>query len=150
MTGKFLDEMVKKRTGKVQIFMVLFFIFFGIGLCQNNNPTDDDEKKLREEIIALYQSKGDPGVRDFVNKKKDKITHKFIEDFTEAGVKERKKEWLIVCEIIAEEKSDKKNLADVYLKIGEYFRLTSFYKNATDYFDRALNIYQKLNENKEN
>jgi CHAT domain-containing protein/Tfp pilus assembly protein PilF len=106
----------------------------------------DPEKNLREEILAVYQSKGEQGLRDFVKKQKDKITNKFIVDFAEAGLRGRKEEWLKICEIMAEEKEDEKTVAEIYYKIGTYFKVNLDYKRAIDFFGKALPIYEKIND----
>ena len=104
------------------------------------------EKKLREEILAAYQTKGEPGLREFFKARETQITGKFIVDFADAGVKERKEEWLLACKVMAEGKKDDKTLADVYLRLGKYFRIISNNKKAVDYLDKALSIYQKSND----
>jgi CHAT domain-containing protein/predicted negative regulator of RcsB-dependent stress response len=136
-------NMVRRNIVKI-VFILLFFL----GVCissQDKQLNEDKDKKLREEILSVYQSKGEQGLRDFVKKEKEKITNKFIVDFAKAGLKERKEEWLKICEILAEAKKDEKTLAEVLFNIGEYYRLISEYKKATDYFDKALPIYLKLN-----
>jgi tetratricopeptide (TPR) repeat protein len=145
MTGKFLDEKVEKRAGKVLIFLFLFFIVFSIGLSQNNNAVADDEKKLREEILAAYQSKGEQAVRDFFKNKKEKITQKFIADFAKAGLRKENMSWLKICEIIAEEKRDKWMLGDVYTKMSNIL-FPPDYKNAKLYLEKALKIYVELKD----
>ena len=126
----------------IVFIMVLFFSAFIFP----QEKHADTEKKLRKEILAVYQSKGEQGLRDFFQKQKDKITNKFIVDFAEAGLRERKEKWLKVCEIMAEEKKDQKNLADVLYYTGEYFRVVSDYKKAYDYFEKAFPIYKKSND----
>ncbi|MCP5054575.1 MAG: CHAT domain-containing protein, partial [bacterium] len=77
---------------------------------------------------------------------KNIIPNKFIKDFAKAGAKARKKEWLTVCMVIAAEKKDQKTLADVLYHTGDYFLKISGNKKATDYYDKALLIYLKLND----
>ena len=141
MNGKFLKKGIN--------LILILFLFWGISTLafgQDKNKNANDDKPLREEVLTVYQSGGEQGLRNFIKKQGDKITNKFIVDFAEAGVDERKEEWLQICEVMAEEKRDEKTLADVYLKMGEYFRLISENKKAFDYLDKALPIYFKSND----
>jgi CHAT domain-containing protein/tetratricopeptide (TPR) repeat protein len=124
--------------------LVFFLAVFVFG--QDKQVNADKDKQLREEILEVYQSKGEQGLRDFVIKEKEKITNKFIVDLAKEGVKERKEEWLKICEIMAEEKNDEKALADVLYRTGEYLRSISDNKKAADYLDKALPIYKKLKD----
>lgn len=137
-----------KHFSKKVSFVLILVLLTGLGTLvfgQEKTKTDKD-KKMREEILSIYQSKGEKGLLDFVKKQGDKISNKFIVDFAEAGVNERKEKWLKVCEIMAEEKKDEKTLADVYYKMGTYFRYVTQYKNARDYYEKALPYYLKLND----
>ena len=131
-----------------QVLIVLILLFF-LGVCifsQDKQANDDKDKKLIEKILAVHQSKGEQGLRDFFKKKKDKISNQFIVQLSKLGLKERKKDWLGVCEIIAEEKGDEKTLADVLYQTGEYFRLTSDNKKADEYYEKAFPIYANIND----
>jgi CHAT domain-containing protein/predicted negative regulator of RcsB-dependent stress response len=130
----------------VKIVFVLVF-FLGMLVFSREKQVDEDKnKKLREEILTVYQSLGEQGLLDFVKKKKDKISNTFIIDCAKAGVKERKEEWLKVCAIFAKEKNDEKTMADVLYQTGEYFRLISENEKASHYFEKAFPIYLKLND----
>jgi CHAT domain-containing protein/Tfp pilus assembly protein PilF len=132
------------RINRIKIVFIMVFFFSALVFPQEKQA--DPEKKLREEILAVYQSKGEQGIRGFFKKEKDKITNKFIVDFAEAGLRGRKEDWLKVCEIMAEEKKDKKTQADVLLKIGSNNRVNSNFEMAFDYYEKALPIYKKLND----
>jgi CHAT domain-containing protein len=134
--------MVKSK--KVTIIFILI-IFLG-GLVFSREEQNKADNQLREQILAAYQPGGEQGLLDFVKKEKDKISNKFIVDFAESGVNERKEEWLKTCEIIAEEKRDEKTLADVLYQTGKYLSLISDYEKAADCFDKALSSYIKLND----
>ena len=124
----------------VQIFFILFcLLVFG-----QENQVDNDTR-LKEEILAVYKSAGEEGLRDLVLKNNDKISNKFIGDFAESGVRERNEKWLRICEIIAKEQKDEKALIDVYLRMCRYFRLISENKKALDCLDKALPICVSLN-----
>ncbi len=128
---------------RVIVFILVFFMSAAVfPQAQQADPV----MKLREETLAVYQAKGEQGLRDFFKKSKNRITNTFIVDFAEAGLKERKEEWLKACEIMAEEKKDEKALADVLYKLEGYFREISDYKQASDYLDKALKIYLKLKD----
>jgi hypothetical protein len=49
-------------------------------LFKKENQTEKN-KPLRNTVPAVYQSKGEQGLRDFVKKNKDKISSTFIADF---------------------------------------------------------------------
>jgi CHAT domain-containing protein/Tfp pilus assembly protein PilF len=138
-------KMHRKRNRVKIVFSLI--LFFGVIVFAQDKPVNVNEnKQLREKILAVYQAGGKQGLRDFVQKNKDHISNKFIKDFAKAGKKESKEEWLKACQIIAEEKKEKKTLADVLYNTGEYFNWISENKKATDYYDRALFFYQKLND----
>jgi CHAT domain-containing protein len=139
MSGKFVKD-------KVNPIIVLILLFFFSAFVLGQEKQADENRQLREEILDVYKSDGEQGLRDFMEKQKDKISNKFIVDFAQAGVKERKEEWLNVCEIMAEEKKDEKTLADVLYKIGDYFSLISDNKKALEYFDKSLHLYINLND----
>jgi len=131
---------------RLKIVFILFFVLGVAAFSLDKQGIEDKDKGLREEILAVYQSKGEQGLRDFFKEKGNEITGKFIVDFAEAGVKERKEEWLKACEIMAEEKKDEKTLADVLYILEGYFRKINDYKKASNYLDKTLKIYLKLND----
>ncbi|MCX6580188.1 MAG: CHAT domain-containing protein [Candidatus Aminicenantes bacterium] len=130
----------------LRIVFILFFVLGAAVFSQDKQGIEDKDKGLREEILAVYQSKGEQGLRDFFKERGKEITGKFIVDFAEAGVKERKEEWLKACEIMAEEKKDEKTLADALYILERYFRKINDYKKASNYLDKALKIYLKLKD----
>jgi tetratricopeptide (TPR) repeat protein len=131
---------------RVQIFLILFCFFCAIAVGQESKVNDENNEKLKADILSLFKSKGEEGLRNFVKKHNDKISNQFIVDFAESGVKEKKEEWLSICKVIADEKKDQKAIADVYLKLGEYFRLITDYNKSGNHFDKALPIYVKIND----
>jgi CHAT domain-containing protein/predicted negative regulator of RcsB-dependent stress response len=135
--------MVSKR---IHIFSILIFVFTVVVVGQGSQVNDENNEKLKTDILALFKTKGEEGLRNFVKKHIDEISNQFILDFAESGVKKRKEEWLSICKVIAEEKKDQKAIADVYLKLGEYFRLVPDYNKSGNHFDKALPIYVKIND----
>jgi CHAT domain-containing protein/Tfp pilus assembly protein PilF len=134
------------QRNRIAIVFMLVFCVCGLAHAQEKAEKVNQETQLREEILAVYKSAGKQGLLDFMKKQKDKISNTFIIAFAEAGAKKRKRDSLKVCEIMAEEKKDEKNLADVLFQFGYYFSLIADYKNAFYYFEKALPIYQKLDE----
>lgn len=132
----------------VQIVVFLFFFcIFGLpGFVKDKTDDLEKDKKLREEILAVYQSKGKEGLQDFLKKKINDISNKFIVDLAESGYQERNGELFKISRLIAEEKKDDKILANVYFRMGEYFRLIADYKNADDYLKKALHLFVKLDD----
>ena len=131
------------RNKREQIVFILVFVL--VAFVFGQDKPDEQDKQLREEILAVYKSGGEQGLRGFVKKQKDKISNKFIVDFAESGVNERKEGWLRMCEMMAGEKKDEKTLADVLYETGRYFRLISENKKALEFFDKALPTYIKTN-----
>ena len=111
-----------------------------------NSYTVNEDKKLKEEITAAYASGGEESLRNFVRGKIEILSSEFIVSFAKRGLNKLNKNSLEISEILAEEKKDKKTLADVYLGIGEFYRLTSDYKKAAGYLNESLQIYVKLND----
>lgn len=139
MRGKFF-----MRCANLILIVFLLLGFSTLFFAQDKQK--DDSKQLREEILSVYEAKGEQGLQDFVKKRKEKISNKFIWNLAESGVKERTEELLRVCEIIAKEKNGEKILADVLFKTGKYFSLISDNKKAFDYFDKAFLLYLKLDD----
>jgi tetratricopeptide (TPR) repeat protein len=134
--------MVKSNRGK--IVFILFVFFAAIVFAQDKQG--DDNKELREEILAVYKSRGEKGLRDYVKKNQDKISNTFIVDFAKSGVKGRNEEWLEICLMLAEQTEDKKTLADVLHHTGKYYYLISENIKAVDYLNKALSKYKLLND----
>jgi CHAT domain-containing protein/Tfp pilus assembly protein PilF len=130
------------------IFILFFFVFSLHGVSGQDKKAANEEyiQKLRKEIISVYKTGGKQALLDFFRKNRNKITNKFILDFAKVGVKERKEEWLNICEIMAEESKDEKTLADVLYQTGKYFGLIPNSRKASRYLDKALLIYQKLKD----
>jgi len=139
MYGKSL----KKR---VNLSLILFLFLGFSALVLGQEKQDNQEKQLRDEILSVYQAKGEQGLRDFVKKQKDKISNKFIVDFADDGVDERKKEWLTLCEIMAKEKKDKKTVAEILFRMGKYLIYISDHKTAMDYLSTALSVFIEEND----
>jgi CHAT domain-containing protein/Tfp pilus assembly protein PilF len=136
-------KMVRINRRIIVFIMFLFIIAFVFSQEKQADPVE----KLREEIMAVYQAKGEQGVRDFFKKRKNQITNKFIVDFAKAGAITVREEWLKVCEIMAEEKKNALILADVLVQKSEYLRLISNFKEAFDNLDnKILPIYLKFND----
>ena len=130
---------------KLQTFFIFLFLFSAV-LFGQGNQVEDDKKKLIEEILTLYKTKGDEEVRNFVKKNKDNISRNFIVELAESGVTERNEKWLKISKTIAEEKKDERSLADVYFHTGDFLRLIANYNEANYYFEKALRIYIKIND----
>lgn len=129
--------------GKTIVFIMLFFIC-AVAFPQEKQA--DPVMKLREEILAVYQAKGESGLREFFKKSKNRISKKFILDFAEAGVNERKEEWLKACKIIAEEKKDRMIVAEILFRVGKYYIHIYDHKTAMGYLSAALNEFIELND----
>ncbi len=141
MAGCVSGNFLKRKKG---IFFILFCFFVLLVIGQANQPGDEKEEKLKEEILAVYKSGGEEGLRNFVKNRNEDIRNEFIVEFAKSGEKERKEEWLKISEIMAEEKKDEKTIADVLFRTGEYFRVISDYNNSRINFDKALSIYVKI------
>lgn len=92
-------------------------------------------KPLKEEILAVYYSQKEQGLREFLESGKKKVDYKFIDDFTEAGSWEKKKKWLKITRILAEEKNDQKILAEVDSRIKTYNEFQNLLKETAVLLD---------------
>jgi CHAT domain-containing protein/Tfp pilus assembly protein PilF len=135
--------MVCKR---IHIFSVLIFFFTIVVVSQGSQVNDENNEKLKTDILSLFKSKGEEGLRNYVKKHKDKISNQFIIDLAKAGYKEKQEEWLRVGKIMAEEKKDEGTLADVLYRSGKYFSLIQDNKKALNYFDKALSLFEKVKD----
>jgi CHAT domain-containing protein/predicted negative regulator of RcsB-dependent stress response len=133
-------DILKRKKG---MFFILFCFFCFLVFGQEKQA--DNDKKLKEEILAVYKSSGEEGLRDFVKDDEDKIPKKFIVKLSESGVNERKQEWLNISVVIAEEINDQKTMAGVYYNLGDYFRLISNDGKAKEYFNKAFTFYKQIN-----
>lgn len=128
----------------VQILFILFFFFGSIVSLQGNQGNEKNNEKLKKEILSVFKSKGEDGLRNFTRNKKDIIRNKFIVTLAKSGYKERNIEWLIISKVLAEEKKDPKTLGDVLYRMGNYYSLISNNKKAIDCFDKALPLLEKV------
>jgi CHAT domain-containing protein len=133
------------KKGIMPILTLILLFSFTVVVFPQEKQTDP-VMKLREEILAVYQAKGEQGLREFFKKSKNRITNKFILDFAEEGVKERKAEWLKACEIMAEEKNDRKIVAEILFRVGKYYIHIYDHKTAMGYLSTALNVFIELND----
>jgi CHAT domain-containing protein/predicted negative regulator of RcsB-dependent stress response len=131
------------RMNKVKIVFILVF-FLGMPVFSQEKQIHAD-MKLGEEILSVYQSEGEHGLRNFIRNKKDKIPDRLIVYFAVSAIKQGKEECAGISEILAEEKKLKTSLAFVYLKIADYY-FTRDYKKADICFDKALPIFVKSDD----
>jgi CHAT domain-containing protein/predicted negative regulator of RcsB-dependent stress response len=131
---------------RLQIVSILVFLLGVLVFGQDKHVSEDKNKKLKGEILNVFESKGEEGLRSFLKNKKDKISNEFILDLAEAGMKGKKEEWLKACEIMAEVSENDKILADVLYKIGTYFLLISNYKKAFEFLEKSLTLYVRIND----
>ena len=142
-----MSKMVGRRIRNIKglhIFLILFFFIGGLVFSQDELSAAD--KKLQEEILAAFKSGGEEGVRNFAKNKKDSISSEFIAAFAQSAAKGKKEEWLKICMVIAEEKKDEKAVADVNLRMGDYYGLVPDTKKAFEYIEKASAVYVKLND----
>lgn len=96
-----------KITKRRICLILLVFIFWGVSVrAQDNqgilnkqmrdalmmiyNADNEQLDKLKKEILAVYQSQGESGLRHFIKGKKKDITIPIIIIFIESGIKEKK------------------------------------------------------------
>ena len=136
--------MLKKA--KRQGFSILFLLFFvGVFVFARENQSNTDNNKLKEKILEVYKHKGEDGLRDFVKEKIDNINPKFIISFAEAGFNKRKKDWLKISLILAEEKKNELILAFVHFEMVRYFYSIGDYDKGIYYYEKALPVLKKFN-----
>ena len=140
--------MNKRLRLRLQIVVVLvFFFLLGVpGIGQEAKADSEKDKRLQKKILAVYQSRGEEGVRDFMKEKKGSISGEFIVKWAESGVKEKNKEWLTISLLLAREKKNQKSLADVWYKMAEYHRLISKKGKAFENLEKALPIYLRIDD----
>ena len=143
--------MVRRKSSNVRgefLFFILFFLFSVLFFGQDKLSTED--KKLREEILTEFKSKGEEGLRNFAKNKAGSITQKFIARFAEDGVKDKKEAWLKICTVIAEEKKDEKITADVqgyvHLAKGDTHFDGGDNTKAMEMYDKAMPLFEKAGD----
>lgn len=134
------------------IFFLVFFFSSQI-FSQATQIDQEKEKQLREEILAVYQSRGEPGLRDLFKEKEKEITCPFIRRFFIAGTDEKKEEWLKVCEIlIVEKKNEKADEEDILIqgrilqRIGDNYHNANNYLKAFEFYEKALILFKQIND----
>jgi len=126
--------------------IIILFLVLSISITvQTQQLTGNEDKKLLEEILSVYKSEGEQGLRKFANLKKKQISDRFIIALSIDGLKERKEEWLKICEILAEERKDELLIAKIQLQMGCYFYYISEDQLATQCLDKSLPIFKKAN-----
>ena len=136
--------LMKKRLSV--LLMLLFFICLGLSVFGQEKKGDGDkDKKLREEILAVYKSKGEEGVRDFVKGKRGSYDKYLIINLCEAGLEEKNKELLKVALVFAEEYDDEVILAYARFKMGEYYLSVGNFEKMVEYFEKAIPVLEKIN-----
>lgn len=78
------------RSTRLKMVFILFFVLGLVVFSQEKQVSEDKDKGLRDQILAVYQSGGEQGLRDFFKQKEKEITGKFIIDFAEAGLVSQK------------------------------------------------------------
>jgi CHAT domain-containing protein len=84
------------------------------------HPKNDETKKLKKEILTVYNTQREIGLRRFARNNTEKITTQFIIDLSQAAYEKGKTEWLIISKIMADEINDERALKAVYLRIEQY------------------------------
>jgi len=131
---------------KFHVFPVLILSFTIVVVGQGSQVNDENNEKLKTDILSLFKSEGEEGVRNFIKKRKDEIPNQFIVDFAKAGYKAKQGEWLRVCKIMAEEKKDERTMAEVLYRSGKYFSLIQDNNKALNYFDKALSLFERVKD----
>ena len=140
--------LMKKRLSV--LLMLLFLICFGLFVFAQEKKRDDDKNKiLIDEILAVYKSKGEEGLREFMEKKTDQITAKLILDFVEKGRRIGREEWLKMLNIsmILARVSEHENIqATINFELGNYYYAISEINRSLEYFEKSYLIFSKIND----
>jgi CHAT domain-containing protein/predicted negative regulator of RcsB-dependent stress response len=135
-----------RKVVKVQMIIVLLvMVSISTIVYSQKNPTNK-EQKLQKEIMEVYKTGGQKGLQAFVKKKDTLIDGKFIIRLTNLLIKERNEKLFEIPKITAKEKKAPKTQADVFYKLGEYYRMASKNGQAVDHFDQALQLYTEIND----
>ncbi|KJR44015.1 G-protein-signaling modulator 2, partial [Candidatus Magnetoovum chiemensis] len=85
-------------------------------------------------------------LRRYVRGNLDSVTTGMITAIAKAGLDNMEEGYVIIGLVSAQEKGDKQCLADVYQNAGDYYLYTSRYDKAADYYEKALPLYEALND----
>jgi len=89
---------------RLKIVFILFFVLGAAVFSQDKQGTGDQDKGLKGEILDVYQSQGEVGLRNFIKERKKDITFFIIIEFEETGFKQKDEQWLKIARTLAEEK----------------------------------------------
>ncbi|HLP45906.1 MAG TPA: DUF2225 domain-containing protein, partial [Candidatus Kapabacteria bacterium] len=131
--------MIKNKKIRFIFILILLLKVFVFGQ-DIDNITDE---KMKEEILSIYKSGGEAGLRSFLKTRIDSVDNKLFLTLSTTGVKENNKDLLDIASIIAEEKKDERFLSVVNTYKGLYFIVTADYEKMEECFNKAISVFKK-------
>ena len=138
---------IKTKRQAFFIVFIFFFVFVSDHAQENQSVIPEQLKdtlmalyntdnmrinKLKEEIQAEYESRGESGVRDFVKERRNEITLPLIVEIADSAFTGKNEQWLKISLILTEEKKNQ-------TAVETWLAMTTVYKT-----DISTNIMKYL------
>jgi CHAT domain-containing protein/predicted negative regulator of RcsB-dependent stress response len=130
----------------IQILVIVLCLVWNMTLGQDKVKEDDQYNKWQEEVLTIYEIKGEEGLRNYAKKEKNDIVKRFILNLAKYGSQKKNEDWLKASKILAEEKTDENLLANVLYETAGYFYSVGLRKKSKNFLERALKIFKKNND----
>jgi len=125
------------------MFVVNLQPFFG----QSTGSGNENEEEIIKEIIGIFDPTQEQGLINWGQKNKGKINNQLLRSLGTKGVTANNEQYLEASLILSKEFGDEKSIAEAYYLFGCHFYRMSENQKAMEYYDKALPIYEKLNDN---
>jgi CHAT domain-containing protein/tetratricopeptide (TPR) repeat protein len=124
----------------------LLFVFVLIALLNIGVPGQESVETIGKKIVKVFENSGERGMILWMKKNKDRVSPDLIEKFAQVGVDLRLEKAVTISLVLAQHKGDQHVLAKTYHMAGDFFLFTWDFKQAMAYYNKALPLYERLND----
>jgi tetratricopeptide (TPR) repeat protein len=130
---------------KIRVLLVVVFALFFV--VQSGRADEEQDARMVNKIIEAYQEKSEDEFKVFIEQNKDSISVELVSFLAYYGMWERDEAVLSIAITCSEAKQIDSLSSYVYFNIGDFYYYQSEYTNAGDFYDMAMKIYEKTNQN---